>query len=237
MKHLSGDSWMYPYQRTPIWNPYSTSPILPGYLSRQESLQKIRKNTMGTLLGVHPTIPWGNLEIGVYGFWKTLALDLIMLWLVNLHPSPTYPPPIVPWIWVWLLLYLLSFFLVPLPIPTGSFNLPRATSCDGMKPPKTNLVMPAEHIRGWLFIEIYSIWTVSTNKNMYLSRFFGKNISLLARRVGLGESETEYENSGVRMIIRDVKRRIRPHVRPEIVGFLSGVSPRVPAWLGKWELF
>ena len=38
--HL-GDSWMYPYQRTPMGNPY-ISPI----------------NTMGTLLGVHPIVPW-----------------------------------------------------------------------------------------------------------------------------------------------------------------------------------
>ena len=36
----SGDSWMYPYQRTPMGNPY-ISPI----------------STMGTLLGVHPIVP------------------------------------------------------------------------------------------------------------------------------------------------------------------------------------
>ncbi len=38
---ISGDSWMYPYQRTPMGNPY-ISPI----------------STMGTLLGVHPIVPW-----------------------------------------------------------------------------------------------------------------------------------------------------------------------------------
>ena len=37
---ISGDSWMYPYQRTPMGNPY-ISPI----------------STMGTLLGVHPIVP------------------------------------------------------------------------------------------------------------------------------------------------------------------------------------
>ena len=37
----SGDSWMYPYQRTPMGNHYM-SPI----------------STMGTLLGVHPIVPW-----------------------------------------------------------------------------------------------------------------------------------------------------------------------------------
>ncbi len=37
----SGDSWMYPYQRTPMGNPYiSPMPI----------------STMGTLLGVHPIV-------------------------------------------------------------------------------------------------------------------------------------------------------------------------------------
>ena len=37
---MSGDSWMYPYQRTPMGNAY-ISPI----------------STMGTLLGVHPIVP------------------------------------------------------------------------------------------------------------------------------------------------------------------------------------
>ncbi len=41
ISHHSGDSWMYPYQRTPMGNPY-ISPI----------------STMGTLLGVHPIVPW-----------------------------------------------------------------------------------------------------------------------------------------------------------------------------------
>ena len=37
---MSGDSWMYPYQRTPMGNPYNISPISRGYLwvsSPQES--------------------------------------------------------------------------------------------------------------------------------------------------------------------------------------------------------
>ena len=53
----SGDGWMYPYQRTPMGNPY-ISPIywvFMGY-SPQESLENTI-NTIGTLLGVHPTIP------------------------------------------------------------------------------------------------------------------------------------------------------------------------------------
>ena len=48
---------MYPYQRTPMGNPY-ISPIywvFMGY-SPQESLENTI-NTMGTLLGVHPIVP------------------------------------------------------------------------------------------------------------------------------------------------------------------------------------
>ena len=53
----SGDSGMYPYQRTPIGNPY-ISPILRGYLwvsYPQESLEN-PINTMDTLLGVAPVL-------------------------------------------------------------------------------------------------------------------------------------------------------------------------------------
>ena len=55
---LSGDSWMYPYQRTPIGNPY-ISPILWAFIGHnpQESLENTI-NIMGTLLGVHPIVPW-----------------------------------------------------------------------------------------------------------------------------------------------------------------------------------
>ncbi len=59
---FSGDGWMYPYQRTPMGNPY-ISPIFRGYLwvsYPQESQGWI--NTMGTrTLGVHGTpvlVPW-----------------------------------------------------------------------------------------------------------------------------------------------------------------------------------
>ena len=54
-KGLSGNSWMYPYQRTPTGNPY-ISPISMGY-NLQESLENTI-NTMGTLSGVHPIVPW-----------------------------------------------------------------------------------------------------------------------------------------------------------------------------------
>ena len=54
-KGLSGNSWMYPYQRTPTGNPY-ISPISMGY-NLQESLENTI-NIMGTLLGVHPIVPW-----------------------------------------------------------------------------------------------------------------------------------------------------------------------------------
>ena len=53
----SRDSWMFPYQRTPMGNPY-ISPIFLvciGY-NPQESLENTI-NTMGTLLGVHPNCP------------------------------------------------------------------------------------------------------------------------------------------------------------------------------------
>ena len=62
ISHLSGDSWMYPYQRTPMGNPY-ISPIYPyitwvfmGYYP-QESLYFRPISTMGTrTLGVHPSL-------------------------------------------------------------------------------------------------------------------------------------------------------------------------------------
>ena len=59
---VSGDSWMYPYQRTPMGNP-NISPIYPyivgvyGLLSpKNPYISPI--STMGTLLGVHPIVPW-----------------------------------------------------------------------------------------------------------------------------------------------------------------------------------
>ena len=56
---------MYPYQRTPMENPYIT-PIYSGYLyvfmadNPQESLENTMKsiNIMGTLFGVHPIVLW-----------------------------------------------------------------------------------------------------------------------------------------------------------------------------------
>ena len=54
---LSGDSWMYPYQRTPMENPHigPVEWVFMGY-NPQESLENTI-NTMGTLLGVHPIVP------------------------------------------------------------------------------------------------------------------------------------------------------------------------------------
>ena len=53
---------MYPYQRTPmgipfifLYKPYITW-VFVGY-NPQESLEKTI-NAMGTLLGVHPIVPW-----------------------------------------------------------------------------------------------------------------------------------------------------------------------------------
>ena len=46
MPFFSGDSWMYPYQRTPMGNPY-ISPITRGYLwvtYPQESLENTINN-------------------------------------------------------------------------------------------------------------------------------------------------------------------------------------------------
>ena len=53
----SGDSGMYPYQRTPMGNPY-ISPIYWVFMvyNPQESLENTI-NTVGTLLGVHPIVP------------------------------------------------------------------------------------------------------------------------------------------------------------------------------------
>ena len=59
----SGDSWMYPYQRTPMGNPY-VSPMYwecIGY-SPQESLGNTI-NITGTLLGVHPIAPWKRFRV------------------------------------------------------------------------------------------------------------------------------------------------------------------------------
>ena len=52
----SGDSWMYPYQRTPMVNPYISHIgwVFLGY-NPQESLENTI-NAMGTLLGVHPIV-------------------------------------------------------------------------------------------------------------------------------------------------------------------------------------
>ena len=57
-RKCSGDSWMYPYQRTLIGNPY-ISPIYWVFMgcNPQESLENTI-NTLGTLLGVHPIVPW-----------------------------------------------------------------------------------------------------------------------------------------------------------------------------------
>ena len=56
----SRDNWMYPYQRTPMGIPYKYKPdntwAFMGY-NPQESLENTI-NTMGTLLGVHPIVPW-----------------------------------------------------------------------------------------------------------------------------------------------------------------------------------
>ena len=47
--------WMYPYQRTPMGNPYLSPRVFTGY-NPQESLENTI-NTMGRLLGVHPIVP------------------------------------------------------------------------------------------------------------------------------------------------------------------------------------
>ncbi len=66
----SGDSWMYPYQRTPMGNPY-ISPI----------------STMGTLLGVHPIVPWKCLNVFkecVFSYVK-YATEIFEVWLLMIQ--------------------------------------------------------------------------------------------------------------------------------------------------------
>ena len=46
---LSGDSWMYPYQRTPMGNPY-ISPIACGYLWVLSSPRIPSENTINTMV-------------------------------------------------------------------------------------------------------------------------------------------------------------------------------------------
>ena len=76
---LSGDSWMYPYQRTPIGNPY-ISPILWAFIGHnpQESLENTI-NIMGTLLGVHPIVPWHWILVGFF-------LEILISWFVFKNP-------------------------------------------------------------------------------------------------------------------------------------------------------
>ena len=58
-RNTSGNSSMYPYQRSPygksLYKPYITR-VFMGY-NPQESLENTI-NTMGTLLGVHPIVLW-----------------------------------------------------------------------------------------------------------------------------------------------------------------------------------
>ena len=51
--HLSGDSWMYPYQRTPMGIPVYICPIFMGSYNPQEFSENTI-NAMSTLLGVPP---------------------------------------------------------------------------------------------------------------------------------------------------------------------------------------
>ena len=84
------DSWMYPYQRTPMGNPYIYIYIYILYkpsivffcgvlINPQESLKNTRKN-MGTLLGVHP-ITWNKRILAVFrsghklSNWSFSAID------------------------------------------------------------------------------------------------------------------------------------------------------------------
>ena len=73
---LSGDSWMYPYQRTPMGNPY-ISPISCGYLwvsYPQESIENPQLDTMVVhtyVLGVHLHLSLGPcLELELLGIVK-----------------------------------------------------------------------------------------------------------------------------------------------------------------------
>ena len=53
------DSWTYPYQCTPMGNPYK-SPIIVGISGEKIPKNPIREhqlNTMGTPLGVDPSLP------------------------------------------------------------------------------------------------------------------------------------------------------------------------------------
>ncbi len=59
----SGDSWMYPYQRTPMGIPY-VSPLWWVFVGKL-SPRIPRPNTidtMGTLLGLHQIVPWNNVK-------------------------------------------------------------------------------------------------------------------------------------------------------------------------------
>ena len=71
---ISGESWIYPYQHTPMGNPY-TCPIIwvfMGY-NHQESLENTI-NTMGTrTLGVHPSLSLDNIFSKTFFLWVDLG--------------------------------------------------------------------------------------------------------------------------------------------------------------------
>ena len=78
----SGDSWMYPHQRTPIWNPYR-SPISRGYLwniiPKNPKVEHNKYHGAHTVRGTpNCPIPWETSEPR-----KNPALLSIESWLVK----------------------------------------------------------------------------------------------------------------------------------------------------------
>ena len=73
----SGDSWMYPYQRTPMGNPY-ISPISRGYLWVIPKNPKVEHNKYhgSTLVGVRPSL---SLEIPFKGLLEVQPTHLSLV--------------------------------------------------------------------------------------------------------------------------------------------------------------
>ena len=79
----SGDSWMYPYQRTPMGNPYIKPYITWVFMdcNPQESLENAT-NTMSTLLGKPPNCPL--MELRGELLEESQVPKVMVIWLVSL---------------------------------------------------------------------------------------------------------------------------------------------------------
>ncbi len=137
---MSGDSWMYPYQRTPMGNPY-ISPI----------------STMGTLLGVHPIVPWKCWICPFWkisGFWNEDVPRFVHPWVWSYHgtnqvntPKQNMEPPKkllggFVYIYIYSIIFILSFPINFGYIFQGSRLVSFQTNCNYMFSPDLKFSPP-----------------------------------------------------------------------------------------------